>query len=116
MGRAWVRGELHAPDDGDDDALADARAIGLDIRPEDLAPERVRGVWEVNIPAVTAFLAVSTQWRVVAGATGLLCTGLDYAGARAGIEGLGIAITPRLWGDVQVIEAGALTEMNRQRR
>jgi hypothetical protein len=111
-----VRGELNAPDESDDDALADARAIGIAISPEDLFPERAQGVWQENVAAVTAFLAVSTQWRVVAGASGLLCTGLDYAGARAGIEALGIEITPRLWGDVQVIEAGALAELNRQRQ
>lgn len=111
-----MRGELNAPDEHDDDALADARAIGIDLRPEDLSLERSTGVWAENVPAVTAFLAVATQWRVAAGATGLLVTGLDYGGARAGIEALGIAITPRLWGDLQVIEAGALAEMNRQRR
>jgi hypothetical protein len=111
-----VRGELHAPHDDDDDALADARAIGIDLSPEDLSPERATGVWAENVAAVTAFLAVSTQWRVAAGATGLVITGLDYAGVRAGIEAIGIEITPRLWGDVQMIEAGALAELNRQRR
>ena len=63
-----------------------------------------------------AFLAVATQWRVVSGAAGLVVTGLDYAGARAGMKGMGIEITPSLWGDVRIIEAGALQEMNRARR
>jgi hypothetical protein len=62
-----------------------------------------------------AFLAVATQWRVVAGATGFIVTGLDYAAARAGMEGDGIEVTPRLWGDVRIIEAGALQEFNRTR-
>lgn len=46
----------------------------------------------------------------------MMVTGLDYAGARAGLEAVGMVVTPRLWGDLQAIEAGALAELNRQRR
>lgn len=41
----------------------------------------------------------------------LITTGLDYAGARAGLEMAGIEVTPDLWADLQVIEAGALAGM-----
>lgn len=34
--------------------------------------------------------------------------GLDYAGARAGLELAGIAMTPALWEQVRLIEAGAV--------
>lgn len=111
-----MRGELSAPTETEDDAFADARALGFELRPEDIAPAQGTGVWAQNVPALTAFLVASTQWRVVAGAADLFVLGLDYAGARAGIEGAGIEITPQLWGDLQVIEAAALAELNRQRR
>ena len=35
-------------------------------------------------------------------------TGLDYAGARAGLEVAGFTVTPALWADIMMIEAGAL--------
>lgn len=74
------------------------------------------GVWPENIPAVDAFLAVTTQWRVLATAAGPLgWSGLDYQGVRAGFDLAGITPTPALWADVQLIEAGALTALNRRR-
>jgi hypothetical protein len=47
---------------------------------------------------------------------GVAMTGLDYAGARAGLDLAGIAMTPALWADVQVIERGALAAMNEARQ
>lgn len=38
--------------------------------------------------------------------------GLDYTGARAGIEASGIAITPALWADVCIMEAAARAALN----
>lgn len=35
-------------------------------------------------------------------------TGLDYAGAKAGLELAGIEATPALWTQVRTIEAGAI--------
>lgn len=59
--------------------------------------------------ALNAFLAVSTQWRVTGPGDGTLRrTGLDYQGVRAGLEMAGVAMTPALWSDLQLIEAGAL--------
>lgn len=59
--------------------------------------------------ALHAFLAIATQWRVVGPGDGTLRrTGLDYQGVRAGLECGGVAVTPQLWSDIQLIEAGAI--------
>lgn len=43
---------------------------------------------------------------------GLLTIGLNYASAKAGLELAGIDVTPELWDDILVIEAGALPALN----
>jgi len=66
-------------------------------------------VWPDNAAALDAFLAVTTQWRVVASAAGPLGVGgLDYSAVRVRFDLAGIAASPGLWADVQVIGAGAL--------
>lgn len=60
-----------------------------------------------------AFLAVQTQWRIVADASGrVLRTGLDYAGARAGLELAGIDMSAELFDQIRLIEHGAMMEAN----
>lgn len=72
------------------------------------------GIWAQHWPAVSAFCAVSTQWRVVgAGLTRLHTQGLDYTAMRAGLEMAGIEITPKLFGQIREIEIGALEHLNR---
>lgn len=67
------------------------------------------GVWEENVAALEAFLAVSTQWRCLALADGSVQrTGLDYTAAHRGLEMRGIVMTPDLWTEVQLIEFGAI--------
>ncbi len=70
------------------------------------------GVWPQNVAAVQAFLAVQTQWRILAGATGLAWLGLDYGAVTAGLAAAGIAVTPALWTELRVIEAGVVARMN----
>lgn len=36
--------------------------------------------------------------------SGLIVTGLDYAGVRWGLRAAGIRMTPALWADLQVLE------------
>lgn len=49
-----------------------------------------------------------TQWRVQIDPTGrLVPTGLDYAGARAGLDLLDVEITRELWQGVMIMEAAA---------
>jgi hypothetical protein len=71
------------------------------------------GVWPENLPALTAFMRIKTQWVVTGvGMAGLLTIGLNYASAKAGLELAGIDVTPELWDDILVIEAGALPALN----
>jgi hypothetical protein len=71
------------------------------------------GVWPENLPALTAFMRIQTQWVVAGiGMAGLLTIGLNYASAKAGLELAGIDVTPELWDDILVIEAGAVPALN----
>jgi hypothetical protein len=76
-------------------------------------------VWPENVEALAAFLAASTQWRVASLSTmtraRLVYLGLDYAGARAGIEAAGITLTPSLWADVCIMEEAARAALNEDR-
>jgi hypothetical protein len=47
------------------------------------------------------------------GGTGWL--GLDYSAVQAGLAFAGITVTPEIWADFQLIEAGALDELNKDR-
>ena len=109
-GRAWVSGATGGA--RSDDAASDAALFGLDWQPEARDDE---GLWAEHQAAFLAFLAVSTQWRVVAGETGLIRTGLDYAAADAGLRRAGIETTPDLWADLQAIETGALAALREER-
>lgn len=78
-----------------------------------LAPPSDSGaVWRRNAPAVAAFLSITTQWRVSAGMKGLFYLGLDYDGARAGLELAGMEVTPALWADVRLMERAARDALN----
>lgn len=58
-------------------------------------------------------MRIQTQWVVAGiGMAGLLTIGLNYANAKAGLELAGIDVTPDLWDDILVIEAGALPALN----
>jgi hypothetical protein len=106
-GRAWATGTLIGGSARrDDDAMADARLWGLDLDPVEI-DEADEGIWPENVPAVVAFLAVQTQWRVAAGAARLHYIGLDYAGVAAGLTAANINVTPELWADIRLIEMGA---------
>lgn len=72
------------------------------------------GVWPQNEDAVRAWLSVESQIRYTPVGDGSVATGLDYAGARAGMRLAGLKVTPGLWSDVQVIEAAAVAALNRK--
>jgi Phage related hypothetical protein (DUF1799) len=78
------------------------------------AAERGFGVWRRNWGTLLAFLSVSTQWRAVArGLDGrIYWMGLDYTAVRAGLDGDGIKITPRLWAGIKTMERAARDALN----
>jgi hypothetical protein len=68
----------------------------------------VTDVWDINWPALQAFLACETQWRVVArGMAGVLeWLGLDYVAADVVLRRLGL--DDEAFEGLQVIEAAAV--------
>lgn len=73
-------------------------------------------VWEDHWPALKLFLALRTQWRVIAGMAGTQHQGLDY-GALYGhpaFKRLGDDDQEARLEEVQHIEAGALEALNQR--
>lgn len=96
------------------DLADDFAALGVTV-PDELieTPEEsddMFGVLPANWPAMTAFLACETQWRMVPFATRtvsrMIRTGLDYAALDVVLRRRGAA--DEVFGDVCEIEAGAL--------
>lgn len=75
--------------------------------------QEAEGVWRQNVEAVEAFLDAATQFNRIALADGRIrATGLNYPGAQAAWALGGTEMTPALFAKVQMIEGGALAEMN----
>lgn len=90
--------------------MSDAARWGFELSEVAIAPQD--GVWPENWPALIAFLTVCTQFRALPFREGFIALGLDYTGARAGLDMAGIEVTPALWADVQQIEAAAVAALN----
>jgi hypothetical protein len=71
-------------------------------------------VWEEHWPALELFLAMRTQWRVVAGMGGAQHQGIDYTAlyGHPKFARLGFDEQDALLAQVQHIEAGALAALN----
>lgn len=109
-GRAWAR---PAPVRQTEEVTADAAFWGLTMEPAPLAAETA--IWEWHAPAWHAFLAVSRQWRTASvGMGGIVWIGLDYSATEAGLRQAGITIDTTIWAGLQLIEAGAIEELNRR--
>ena len=62
-------------------------------------------VWPENWKAVQGFGAIATQWRIAPLMSGRLhYEGLDYSGARAGLELAGLQLTASDWAGVRILE------------
>lgn len=123
--RAWAEGTLDdTPPAPDDDAIADARAAGLDAAAQAAIARWDRhcssgsfsGVWPQNAAAVTAFLTAASQWRTtLTGRNGLIITrfiGLDYAGAAIAWSARGVALDNETFNGLTVIEMAARDALN----
>ena len=77
-------------------------------------------IWDAHLPAWKAWCAVSGQMRTQALSTmdgaRIVWLGLDYAGARAGLDLAGIGVSPEIWDEVRTIEGAAIEELNRRVR
>jgi len=78
-----------------------------------LGRDDAEGIWPENLKAVTAYLQVQSQWRIIGQADGTrFAVGLDYAGVKAGLKLAGVKVTKKLMADLQFIELGARAAMN----
>ena len=93
--------------------LDDAAFWGIDLKEEDIVSEHYEGIHADNLPALQAFLAVSTQWNMVSDVDrGPRAIGLNYPAVETGLRMAGIETTPDLWADLKLIEFGARAAMN----
>ncbi len=70
-------------------------------------------VWPGNCAITDAWLVVASQWRCVpVGDGGLFWVGLDYMGAKASLELSAIALDPRQWSELRLMERAAATILN----
>ncbi|MFD1914112.1 DUF1799 domain-containing protein [Halodurantibacterium flavum] len=114
-GRLWARGDLGRDDERPGEAERDALRWGLPRIPGRRRPPEPDGLWPDHVDAALAFLAISGQWRGLALADGSVrWIGLDYTAAQAGLALAGLTVTPELWSEIRLIEAGAVEELNRR--
>lgn len=94
---------------GDGDTRQALEQLGLPaLLAEHFTPEAV-AVYPENWPAVRAFDALGTQWRMsMAGPTGL-----DYAALPAVFDLLGIDDRAGVFADLRIMERAALEELTR---
>lgn len=73
-------------------------------------------VWEENWLSLLFFLAVSTQWNVAAGMSGLFYVGLNHSAVEANMNMRGIKKQARLdlCNDVLLMERAALEVLNKR--
>ncbi|WP_286903106.1 DUF1799 domain-containing protein [Vreelandella sedimenti] len=71
-------------------------------------------VWEEHWPALEIFLAMRTQWRVIAGMSGAQHQGIDYTAlyGHPKFARLDYDEQDKLLAQIQHIEVGALAAMN----
>lgn len=116
-----MSGEPRDPED-DDELERDLAAFGLD--PERAAASGMGGdsaepgdtfeVWPENADAVDLFVALQTQWRVAAGMSALVITGLDYAAVEAAMRMRGVKDRRAMFAAIRTMESAALPALNRQ--
>lgn len=76
------------------------------------APARSEAAIEIMapaVPALRAWLAVETQWRVVAGMAGIRWLGLDYGAVEVVLRRLAIPEADAVFADLMMMEAEALS-------
>lgn len=94
---------------------AEFASLGVTIAPEAITEtEEAFEVWRVNWKAVTSFLTVETQWRVVAGAAGFHWLGLDYTAVAAALRGRSDRAWKALLAELRIIETVALEVLNEE--
>jgi hypothetical protein len=93
-----------------DETADDAAAMGIELPDLPPAPEEDFGILPENWPVVEMFLRVQTQWRTTM--SGVI--GLDYAAVRWLFKLYDVEEPRALLEDLQVMEAAAMSVINKQ--
>lgn len=94
----------------DDDIKAQFARMGAVIVDRPAAPPATE-VFEVLPPngdALDAWLACQTQWRIAAGASGIVYLGLDYGAVDVVLRRMRFADPDAVFADLMVMEGAAL--------
>ena len=78
--------------------------------PQDEEDDDACRVWDINWDSLEAFLDCATQWRLVAGLSGVHRLGLDYAGVDVLLRRRGAP--DRVFEDLCVMERAALQALD----
>jgi hypothetical protein len=75
-------------------------------------------VYPCNADALRVFISMNTQWRVSAGMAGLSYIGFDYSALSEIWQRVGIAKCDRnrVFDQLRIMEAAALTELNASKK
>lgn len=85
-------------------------ALGIPKRVASSFEEEAFGIWPENLPAVTVFIAMGTQWRI--GVAGV--TGLDYTALPVVMEMMEVSDKKSVFQDIVVMESAALGELRKK--
>ena len=107
-------GRFWAGDRVEDVRAADAAVLGI-ASPTDDAPTTY-AIWREQWPALELFLALRTQWRIIAGMAGAQHQGLDYTAlyGHPKYARLDYDEQEKLLAQIQHIESGAVAALNEQ--
>jgi hypothetical protein len=105
VAEAWAKGG------GDTNAvLEDARLMGIVLDESEFST--ITEVWEENEVSVELFFSLRTQWRWMSLGFGASCLGLDYQGVEAVMRMKRIKERAKVFEDLQIMEAAALSVLN----
>lgn len=82
----------------------------VEVTPDSGNADGAFEVWRANEAALIAWLAVETQWRIVATMAGLLWLGLDYTAVDVALRRL--KSPDHVFADLQTMELAALNAFN----
>lgn len=89
--------------------------LGLTLPDKSQIEDEEFEVWEENWEALQVFLALRTQWRLVASLSAVVYQGLDYTSLNSVMDLFTVENKKSCFMNVQLIEAGALTHLNKSK-